>query len=157
MDFYICSMDSLNLPKYEPRIEKRDGKLVIFDPIRKKSVVLTPEEWVRQHYLNYLLTELAYPKSRIRVESGVSYNNLPKRSDIVFYDENLKPQILIECKAASIKIDQKTFDQIGMYNRTLGARFLVATNGITHYTCCKSNSAEGFEFLEQLPAFKDLK
>ena len=67
MDFYICSMDTLNLPKYEPRIEKRDGKLVIFDPIRKKLVVLTPEEWVRQHYINYLLTELGYPKSKIRV------------------------------------------------------------------------------------------
>jgi len=150
-------MESLNLPKYEPRIEKRDGKLVIFDPIRKKLVVLTPEEWVRQHFINYLLVELGYPRSKIRVESGVSYNNLPKRSDIVFYNDKLEPLVLIECKAASIKIDQKTFDQLGMYNKTLGAKYIVATNGIIHYVCFKSEESGSFEFLKELPAFKDLK
>ena len=153
--FYICSMESLNLPNYEPRIEKRDGKLVIFDPIRKKMIILTPEEWVRQHFINYLLEGLDYPRTRIRVESGVSYNGLLKRSDIVFYNKSLKPQVLIECKAASVKIDQKTFNQLGMYNKTLGAKYMIATNGLVHYACDQKSDGS-FDFLEQVPAYKDL-
>lgn len=150
-------MESLNLPKYEPRIDKRDGKLVIFDPIRKKWVVLTPEEWVRQHFVNYLIVNLGYPRSKLRVESGVSYNNLPKRSDIVFYDMELKPLVLIECKAASVKIDQKTFDQLGMYNKTLGAKYMIATNGLVHYACYKSATQNEFKFMKEIPAYADLE
>ncbi len=154
--FLYLSMESLNLPKYEPRIERRDGKLVIFDPIRKKLIVLTPEEWVRQHFLNYMIETLGYPKSRIRVESGVSYNSLNKRSDIVFYNAELKPEILIECKAASVRVDQNTFNQLGVYNKTLGARYMIATNGLVHYICCRAPDSDQFDFLDRIPSYTDL-
>ncbi len=148
-------MESLNLPKYEPRIERREGKLVIFDPIRKKFIVLTPEEWVRQHFINYLVEHLGYPMSRMRVESGVSYNKMTKRSDIVVYDSSLRPEILVECKSSSVKVDQGTFDQLGMYNKTLGAKFIIATNGLTHYAC--KIEGNDFEFLNTVPTYEELK
>ena len=153
---YICSMESLNLPEYKPRLERREGKLAIFDPVRKKLVILTPEEWVRQHFLNYMIQDLKYPKSRIKIESGLAYNSLQKRSDLVFYDNELKPQVLVECKAASVKIDQHTFDQLAIYNKTLGAKYIIATNGMVHYACCRLAESEKFDYLGSIPAYSEL-
>lgn len=149
-------MDALNLPEYEYRIEQRAGKLVIFDPIRKKFIVLTPEEWVRQHFVNFMVNHLGYPMSLMRVESGTSYNKRAKRTDVLVYDRDLKPQVLVECKAASVAINQSTFDQIATYNKTLGAPVLVCTNGLTHYACIFNQEKGAFEFLDKVPAFDDL-
>lgn len=150
-------MDSLNLPAYQYRIEQRSGKLVIFDPIRKKFVVLTPEEWVRQHFINYLTEHLGYPASRVRVESGTKYNKRAKRTDILIYDDELQPLVLVECKAQSVGISQATFDQISVYNKTLKAPLLVCSNGMVHYACAYNKDDESIRFLDSIPPYADLK
>lgn len=150
-------MDSLNLPSYEYRIEQKDGNLVIFDPIRKKLIVLTPEEWVRQHFVNYLTEHLGYPASRIRVESGTSYNKRAKRTDILIYGDELQPLVLVECKAAHVAIDQSTFNQISVYNKTLKARIMICSNGMVHYACQYDPERNKTDFLEQIPSYSDLK
>jgi hypothetical protein len=150
-------MDSLNLPAYDYRIEQRDGKLVIFDPIRKKFIVLTPEEWVRQHFVNYLTRHLGYPASRIRVESGTSYNKRARRTDILVYDNQLEPLVLVECKAASVAINQSTFNQVSVYNKTLRARLIICSNGLVHYACSFDKQTETISFLDNIPKYSDLK
>jgi len=123
----------LNLPAYEATLKKEAGKVWIFDAIRKKYLVLTPEEWVRQHTINYLVTEMKYPKSLFRVEGSLTYNKLQKRSDIVVFDRTAKPWLLIECKSPTIKLNQKAFNQVAVYNMTIGAKFLAVTNGMAHF------------------------
>ncbi len=124
-------MVSLSLPPFEYKLRKAEGKLWIFDVIRKKYVVLAPEEWVRQHFVNYLLTN-GYPRSLIRVEGGLHYNQRLKRSDIVVYDRDGAPWMIIECKAPDIKLSEKSLFQASVYNATLRARYLAVTNGLTH-------------------------
>ncbi len=127
-------MQTLNLPSYNFKITQKEEGEFIFDIIRKKNILLTPEEWVRQHMLHYLHKDLGYPKGLLKVESGVTYNGRMKRSDLVIYDNEGKPNILVECKAPTVKIDQSTLEQVAMYNRTLNASIIVLTNGLTHYT-----------------------
>lgn len=131
---HICVMQSLNLPTCKFRITKQSGDKYIYDIIRNKPILLTPEEWVRQHMIHYLHFDLGYPKGLVKVESGVVYNARMKRSDIVVYNNMAAPHILIECKAPSIKINQATLEQVAMYNHTLEASIIVLTNGLTHYT-----------------------
>lgn len=131
---HICAMQSLNLPSFDFRITVKNEEKYIYDIIRNKPILLTSEEWVRQHMVHYLLHDLGYPKGLIKVESGVVYNERMKRSDVVIYNNLGVPHILIECKAPSIKINQTTFEQLAMYNRTLKASILILTNGLTHYT-----------------------
>lgn len=150
-------MNSLNLPAYNYRIEQNGGKLAIFDPIRKKFIILTPEEWVRQHFVNYLTQHLGYPASRIRVESGTSYNKRAKRTDILIYDDQLEPLVLVECKAAHVAVNQSTFNQISVYNKTLKAKVLVCSNGMVHYACRYDAGNESVSFLDQIPHYSDLK
>tara|TARA_R110001599_G_scaffold107695_2_gene270411 strand:- start:5679 stop:6140 length:462 start_codon:yes stop_codon:yes gene_type:complete len=150
-------MDSLNLPAYEYRLDKRDGKLVIFDPIRKKFVVLTPEEWVRQHFIHFLTGSLGYSMSRMSVETGNKYNQLQKRSDILFYDEFMKPLVIVECKAPSVKITQNAFDQVAVYNKTLKAKLLIVTNGMAHYACWFDEENQKVSFLDEIPSLQELK
>ncbi|WP_323757637.1 type I restriction enzyme HsdR N-terminal domain-containing protein [Roseivirga sp.] len=150
-------MDSLNLPAYEYRLDKRDGKLVIFDPIRKKFVVLTPEEWVRQHFIHFLTGSLGYAMSRMSVETGNKYNQLQKRSDILFYDEHMKPLVIVECKAPSVKINQNAFDQVAVYNKTLQAKLLIVTNGMVHYACWFDEEKQKVSFLDEIPSLQELK
>jgi hypothetical protein len=150
-------MDSLNLPAYEYRLEKREGKLVIFDPIRKKFIILTPEEWVRQHFVNFLVQHLGYPMGRMGVELGTKYNTLQKRSDILFYDQDLNPLVIVECKAPHIKLNQAAFNQISVYNKTLKAKLLIVTNGLQHYACSCDHATSEIKFLENIPSYKELK
>lgn len=147
-------MKELNLPEFKSVLQKRNGKITIFDPIRKKYVVLTPEEWVRQHFLNFLIEYLHYPRALIRVESGLTYNQLSKRSDIVVHDRNARPLMLVECKAYDVRIGRDAFEQAAMYNHTLSARFITITNGMEHW-CCKITE-EGLHFLEELPRYEDM-
>ena len=113
-------MLELNLPTYDYRLEERGSKLVIFDPIRKKFITLTPEEWVRQHFINLLTNHLGYPASRLNVEGGIKFNKLLKRVDLMILDESMKPQVLVECKAPSVSITQAAAAQL-VYNKVCDA------------------------------------
>lgn len=144
-------MVKLNLPSFEYKLKDANGKVWIFDGIRKKYVVLTPEEWVRQHFINYLIDHIHYPKALLRVEAGLKYNKLSKRSDIVVYDRNGMPWMVVECKAPDIVIDEKSAMQVSIYNKTLKATYVVLTNGMKHL--CFDVSKE-IKSLSELPAFE---
>src|ERR1700704_4205256 len=109
-------MTRLNLPACDFKVKKSEGKVWIFDGSRKKFVVLTPEEWVRQHFINFLITEHQYPRSLFRIEGSLAYNRLQKRSDILVYDRGGKPWMLVECKSPAIKLSQRAFNQVAIYN-----------------------------------------
>ena len=126
-------MQELNFPSYAFRLKSSENKTLIFDIIRKKYVVLTPEEWVRQHVLRFLLEEKNYPASLIAVERQLKIHTRTKRTDIVVYNTQGTPEVLIECKAPSVKITQDAFDQIARYNLTAKASYLMVINGLVHY------------------------
>ena len=151
-------MPKLNLPEYPFTIRsKADGKKEILDPVRKKFVRLTPEEWVRQHFLNFMVTRHHYPASLIHVEASLTYNRLSKRSDIVVYSRQGKPLMAVECKAPPVVITQKVFEQLAMYNFTLRVSYLVLTNGLQHFICRMEPGNGNFTFLEEFPDYGDLK
>ena len=144
-------MQKLNFPQYDFQLKKQDNKWLIFDPIRKKYYVLTPEEWVRQHTLQYLIQNKNYPKNLIAVEKELQINQTKRRFDIVVFNHLMTPEILIECKAPHIVINQKTFDQANQYNWLLKAPLLFLTNGLKHYICQIDFEANQFKFLKELP------
>jgi hypothetical protein len=150
-------MQKLNLPAYEFRIKKDpNNKLFIFDAIRQKNIHLTPEEWVRQNMVRFLIEEKEFPAPLISIESGVKINQLSRRYDALVYNKKGKPILLIECKAPSVKIKQNTFDQTLAYNHTIKANYILVTNGIRHY-CGKINvETKKFDFLEDIPVYSDL-
>lgn len=145
-------MFKLNLPDFNLTVRKEEGKVWIFDIIRKKYIVLTPEEWVRQHFIHYLINELNYPKSLFRIEGSLTYNKLQKRSDIVIHDREGKPWMLVECKAPNIKLTQKAFNQVAVYNMTIGARYVAVTNGMVQY-CFQPSEREVANHLTSFPEF----
>ncbi|NND88580.1 MAG: type I restriction enzyme HsdR N-terminal domain-containing protein [Flavobacteriaceae bacterium] len=144
-------MVKLNFPSYTFRLQKADNKELIFDTIRKKFVVLTPEEWVRQHTICFLMEEHQIPRSHINVEKELRLNKLKKRYDIVVFDRNGGIYLIVECKAPSVPIQQATFDQIARYNMVLDAQYLMVTNGLDHYYCQLDKEKESYRFLRQLP------
>jgi hypothetical protein len=146
-------MRPLAFPTYSFRFKNSENKVSIFDEIRKKFVILTPEEWVRQHVIQYLLVEKAYAKSHINVEKVIKINGLTKRYDIVVFQPNGQIFLLVECKAPEVSISQNTFDQIARYNMTLKAQFLMVTNGLNHYFCSIDFEKEQYHFLKELPIF----
>ncbi|MCF6214352.1 MAG: type I restriction enzyme HsdR N-terminal domain-containing protein [Flavobacteriaceae bacterium] len=146
-------MITLNLPPYKYKLKSSENKTFIFDVIRKKYVVLTPEEWVRQHILHFLINQKGYPKSLISVEKQVVVNNLKKRTDIVVYNTSGLPHIIVECKAPSVKVSQKAFDQIARYNLNLKATFLIVSNGLEHYFVKLNPKNESFTFIKDLPKY----
>jgi hypothetical protein len=147
-------MVKLNFPEYRFRFKSNENKPLIFDDIRKKFVVLTPEEWVRQHTVRYLTSEKKYPVSLINVEKELRLHNTLKRYDIVVFDRNGRVHILIECKAPSVAITQHTFDQIARYNLELEANYLYLTNGLSHYFCRMNHNNQGYDFLNELPEYE---
>lgn len=148
-------MQQLNFPSFNFRFKNSENKVAIFDEIRKKFIILTPEEWVRQHVVRFLLEEKKYPKSYINVEKLLKINDLKKRYDIVVYNPDGSIFILVECKAPEIKISQNTFDQIARYNLTLKAQFLMVTNGHNHYFCQMDFENEKYQFLRELPDYEN--
>lgn len=146
-------MQTLNFPAYNFRLKNSENNLLIFDEIRKKFVVLQPEEWVRQHTLKYLIQEKKFPKSLINVEKQLTINGMTKRYDIVIFRPDGKIYLLVECKAPQITIDQSTFDQIARYNLKLEAEYLMVTNGLDHYYCKMDIEAEKYSFLRDIPDF----
>ncbi len=147
-------MNSLNLPAINANLKKEQGKVWIFDIIRKKYVVLTPEEWVRQHFIQHLIANHHYPRSLFRIESSLTYNKVQKRSDILVHHRDGKPWMLIECKSSSIKLTQRAFNQIAVYNMTIGAQYLAVTNGMIHYCWKAPRPGEEAVFLDKFPEFK---
>ena len=145
-------MQQLNFPPYDFRFKNSENNLAIFDEIRKKFVMLTPEEWVRQHVLQYLLVEKKYPKSWINVEKILKINGLTKRYDVVVFNPDGSIFLLVECKAPEVKVSQSTFDQIARYNMTMKANYLMVTNGHNHYFCQMDFVNEEYLFLQELPA-----
>ncbi len=146
-------MQKLHFPKYDFRFKSKKNKTLIFDIIRKKFVVLTPEEWVRQHVLRFLISEKKYPKSHINVEKQLKLHHTRKRYDIVVYNTNGSICIIVECKAPNVAIDQKVFDQIARYNFVLEADFLMVSNGLEHYYCTIDFENENYVFLKEIPEY----
>lgn len=146
-------MQKLNLPSYSFKLKSKENKTLIFDKFRKKYVVLTPEEWVRQHVAYFLLEEKKYPISLISIEKQFRINNLKKRTDIIIFNAFGNPEIMVECKAPSVKITQETFDQIARYNLKIKANFLFVTNGLDHFYCQMDFENETYIFLQELPNF----
>ena len=150
-------MQKLNFPKYNFRFKSNENKTLIFDIIRKKFVILTPEEWVRQHTLHFLITEKKYPVSYINVEKQLLLNDTVKRYDIVIFKNDGDVEIIIECKAPSVTINQLSFDQIARYNLALNSNLLMVTNGMTHYFCKMDIKNKRYLFLRDLPKYNQLK
>lgn len=146
-------MQQLNFPTYNFRFKNSENKVSIFDEIRKKFIILTPEEWVRQHVVQFLILEKKFPKSLINVEKVLKVNDLKKRYDIVVFNPDGSIFILVECKAPEVKIAQTTFDQIARYNLTLKATYLMLSNGLKHYFCQMDFENEKYHFLQDLPEY----
>lgn len=146
----------LNLPQYPFRLKQENNTTCIFDEIRKKFLVLTPEEWVRQHFVQFLVREKQYPKSLVKLEGGLKLNSLQKRSDILLFNNLGKKIALVECKAPSIKISQETFDQVARYNFVHRVPYLIVTNGLKHFCAKIDFEKESYTFLEELPAYSTL-
>ncbi|MEF3078882.1 type I restriction enzyme HsdR N-terminal domain-containing protein [Winogradskyella poriferorum] len=147
-------MQKLNFPQFEYRFKSTENKVSIFDVIRKKFIILQPEEWVRQHCVHYLINEKNYPKSLINVEKELNINGLKKRYDIVIFNSDGSILLIVECKSYDITINQDTFDQIARYNLALNAEFLMVTNGLNHYYCQMDTKAERYQFLRDIPNYK---
>ena len=142
----------LALPTFDYRLQHKEGKAYIFDAIRKKYVKLEPEEWVRQHFLHFMIKS-GYSAGLIKIESGHRFNSLQKRTDIVAYNRQAAPFLLVECKAPNVKIDRKVLQQVVNYNRTLKAPFLAVTNGLEHYYFSIDFEKSAYEQLTQLPDY----
>ena len=130
-----AAMVKLNLPSFNVELKRELDKVFIFDFLRKRYVVLTPEEWVRQHFIRYLIDHLQYPKALIKVEGGLTFNTLQKRSDIVVFNREGNPWMVIECKAPDLKLSARTIEQASLYNHSLKAKYVVITNGMSHICC----------------------
>ena len=147
-------MIKLNLPTYIFKLKSKENKTLIFDKLRKKYMVLTPEEWVRQHFVHFLIDKKNYPTSLIALEKQLTINNRKKRTDILVFNTEGTPEIIVECKAPTIKITQDTFDQIARYNLKLKANFLIVTNGLDHFYCKMDFENETYIFLKEIPDYK---
>lgn len=149
-------MLDLNLPPFDIKVKKVNGKLVVFDQLRRKFIALTPEEWVRQHFINYLTTEKGYSPSLIANEIQINLNNQKRRCDSVVYDKELQPIVIVEYKAPDVDITQGVFDQIVRYNIVLKVKYLIVSNGINHYCCKIDYTTQSFEYLSDIPHYTDL-
>ncbi|HSJ12060.1 MAG TPA: type I restriction enzyme HsdR N-terminal domain-containing protein [Gillisia sp.] len=147
-------MQKLNFPNYTFRFKNSENKIAAFDEIRKKFIILTPEEWVRLHTVQYLKVEKLFPLSYINVEKQLMLGKVIKRYDVVVFNAEGGIHLIVECKAPSIKITQATFDQIARYNMNLQAKYLMVTNGLDHFFCRMDYEAEKYIFLEELPPFQ---
>ena len=150
-------LPQLNFPDFRFKIKRVAGNDHIFDPVRKKYLVLTPEEWVRQHMIAFLTENLGCPLSLIATEMSLKLNGMSRRSDVVVHNTNGVPRLIVECKAPEVKITQAAFDQIARYNMVLRVDFLVVTNGYQHFCCQLDYERNSYRFLEGLPNWEELK
>ena len=150
-------MLKLNFNSYNFKIKIKDNKKFIFDIIRRKYILLTPEEWVRQHCLRHLIEELNIPASLIQVEKAISTGNTKGRFDIIAFNPDGTVYLLVECKAVNVEIDQSVFDQIARYALNMKNSYLMVTNGLSHYFCQIDNEQKQYLFLEQIPNYQEQK
>jgi hypothetical protein len=150
-------LQPLQLPPYPFKIIEDNGRLILFDEIRKKHIIITPEEWVRQHFVQYLINQKGYPKTLIKLEGGLKLHGNARRTDIVVFNPFGEKILLIECKAPSVNIDQKVFDQVARYNMVHKVAWLAVSNGLTHYYCCIDFLNETYQFIENLPDYKEIQ
>src|ERR1700710_2554687 len=149
-------LQPLQLPPYPFKITEHNGQLTLFDDIRKKHIVLTPEEWVRQHFVQYLINQKGYPKTLIKLEGGLKLHGMARRTDIVVFNPLAQRILMIECKPPSVKIDQKVFDQVARYNMVHKVKLLAVSNGLKHYYCRIDFERKRYDFMEELPPYKEL-
>ena len=149
-------MHKLNLPEYDFKQRIQDGKRYVLDVFRKKYVVLTPEEEVRQCFARYLVEEKGYPRTLIQTEYSLSLNEMVRRCDILVHKPAGSPSVLVECKAPGVKIGQETFDQAARYNMVFRVKYLMVTNGMKHYCCYIDFENQSVRFMEEIPAYDSL-
>jgi len=154
---YKTPVKELNLPAFSYNLKKNSrGQNLIFDPLRKKFVILSPEEWVRQHFINFLLEQRGFPVGLLASEVTFRLNDLVKRADILAYSRTGNPLLIVECKAPEVRLNRKVFDQIVEYNMIFRLGALVATNGIDHYTCAIDWENKSYRFLDDIPYYQAL-
>ena len=149
-------MQQLNLPEYAFRIKTEDGKTMIFDAIRRKFVALTPEEWVRQNFIEYLKTEKNYPASLMAVEKQITINQLQRRFDLLVYSRTHQPCLSAEFKAPDVKITQDVFDQVVRYNMALKVAGIIVSNGLQHFACKMDYANNTYSYLREIPGYGEL-
>ena len=149
-------LQPLQLPPYPFKIIEDEGILTIFDEIRKKHIIITPEEWVRQHFVQFLINQKGYPKALIKLEGGLKLHGKARRTDIVVFNPKGERMLLIECKAPSINIDQKVFDQVARYNIVHKVSLLAVSNGLEHYYCRIDFEKQDYSFIRELPNYREV-
>ena len=149
-------MLELNLPPFDKKITKKDDKAFILDVIRRQYVALTPEEWVRQHFVHFLIEHKGYPQSLMGNEVQLKLNGMSRRCDTVVYDRALRPRVIIEYKAPSVSITQKVFEQICRYNMVLQVDYLIVSNGMAHYCCKVDYVTRSYTFVEDIPEYSNI-
>ena len=149
-------MTELNLPAFSPKTRSNGDKLEIFDPLREKFVAATPEEVVRQAFVNYLIHHKGYPRALMANEVSLCLNGMKRRSDTVLYDLHIHPRMIIEYKRPTVKITQKVFDQISRYNFVMKVDYLIVSNGLEHYCCKMDYDSQSYVFLKEIPAYSEL-
>ncbi|WP_080904520.1 type I restriction enzyme HsdR N-terminal domain-containing protein [Parabacteroides sp. Marseille-P3160] len=150
-------MQTLNLPSFTPKVSVKDGKYKIYDPLRRKNVALTSEEWVRQHFIHYLMEYKSYPPERIANEVGITLNGLSKRCDTIVYNRFIDPLMIVEYKAPSIAITEEAFNQIARYNMKLKVPYLIVSNGLVHYCCRLNYDSLSFAYLKEIPDYQQIE
>ena len=149
-------MRTLNLPSYPFQLTEKGGKTYIYDLLRRKRVKLTPEEWVRQHFVHFLISARSYPSARIANEVSIIVNTTSKRCDTVVYDDFLTPLVIIEYKAPDVTITNEVFNQIARYNSALRVPYLMVSNGLKHYCCRMDYQTIESRFIDDIPAYQDI-
>jgi Type I restriction enzyme R protein N terminus (HSDR_N) len=149
-------LKQLNLPQYSFTIHGKNGNEMILDQLRRKYVKLTPEEWVRQNFVQYLINEGKYPPGLIGIEVLFRYNKLKKRVDILVHDRSGQPIMIVECKSPEVEIDEKVFEQIATYDMKYKVPYLIVTNGMHHYACKMNHQELKYEYLLVIPLYEEL-
>ncbi|MDR1518252.1 MAG: type I restriction enzyme HsdR N-terminal domain-containing protein [Dysgonamonadaceae bacterium] len=149
-------MFALNLPVFAVKIKKTEAGREIFDSLRRKYVALTPEEWVRQHFVNYLQSEKHYPISLMANEVAIKLNSLSRRCDTVIYNNRLDPLVIVEYKQPDVAITQQVFDQIARYNSVLRVKYLIVSNGLSHYCGMMDYEKGSFHYLSEIPDYNEI-
>ncbi|MEG1581122.1 MAG: type I restriction enzyme HsdR N-terminal domain-containing protein [Bacteroidaceae bacterium] len=149
-------MFQINLPSFDIKMNEQDGKRRIFDFLRRRYILLTPEEWVRQHFTHFLVEHKGYPAERLANEVTLSLNGMSRRCDSVLYNRDLSPKMIIEYKASNVKITQKVFEQIYRYNIVLRVNYLIVSNGLDHYCCKMDYENDSYEFLRDIPHYSEI-
>ena len=155
----ICTfvlMQTLNLPQTELKVTQREDAPYVFDILRRKYIKITPEEWVRQHFVHFLIEHKGYPQELLANEVALSLNSTTKRCDTVLYDQQARPRMIVEYKAPHIELQQRVFDQISRYNIVMRVPYLIVSNGLQHYCCCIDYERQTYAFLQDIPEYDSL-